>query len=303
MDRSKESLADEIAKLKKEKNAVILVHNYQRLEVQGVADFIGDSLGLAKQAAETDADIIVFCGVSFMAETAKILSPQKKVLLPVKEATCPMADMITADELLALKEKYPDAMVVCYVNTNADVKAVSDVCCTSANAVKVVKNIDDRIIFVPDRNLAAFCQRFTSKEIIPWDGYCYVHEKFSRDEVVRAKSAFPDAPLVVHPECTPDVIDEADEVLSTSGMVRFARETDAEVVLIGTEEGLIQRLNKEFPQKRFYSAGTPKICHNMKLTTLEDVYNALEYERFEVELPQEIMDRSKVALERMLQYV
>ena len=298
------NIVEEINKLKKEKNAIILVHNYQRPEIQDIADFLGDSLGLAKQAAETKARIIVFCGVRFMAETAKILSPGKMVLLPRKEAGCPMADMITAEDLRRLKKNYPDAKVVSYVNTNADVKAESDICCTSANAVKVVKNISaKRIIFTPDKNLAAYCQRFVDKEIIPWNGYCYVHERITKEEVLLAKEKFPDALLLVHPECKPSVIDLADEVLSTSGMVSFAKKSDKKRFLIGTEEGLIYRLKKENPGKEFYTAGTAKMCRNMKLTSLNDVYLSLKEERYPIELAGEIIKYAQKALTAMLKYV
>jgi len=295
------NIVEEITKLKKEKNAIILVHNYQRPEIQDIADFLGDSLGLAKQAAETKDGIIVFCGVRFMAETAKILSPEKTVLLPRKEAGCPMADMITAEDLRRLKKNYPDAKVVSYVNTNADVKAESDICCTSANAVKVVKNISTkRIIFTPDKNLAAYCQRFTDKEIIPWNGCCYVHERITEKEVRLAKEKFPDALLLVHPECNPSVIELADEVLSTSGMVSFAKKSDKKRFLIGTEEGLIYRLKKENPEKEFYAAGTAKMCRNMKLTTLNDVYLSLKEERYAIELPEGIIKSAGKTLTAML---
>jgi len=295
------NIVEEINKLKKEKNAVILVHNYQRPEIQDIADFLGDSLGLAKQAAETKARIIVFCGVRFMAETAKILSPGKMVLLPKKEAGCPMADMITAEDLRRLKKNHPDAKVVSYVNTNADVKAESDVCCTSANAVKVVKNIcAEKIIFTPDKNLAAYCQRFTDKEIIPWNGYCHVHERITKEEVLLAKEKFPDAFLLVHPECNPSVIDLADEVLSTGGMVSFVKKSDKKRFLIGTEEGLIYRLKKENPEKEFYAAGTAKMCRNMKLTTLNDVYLSLKEERYAIELPEGIIESAGKTLTAML---
>ena len=298
------NIVEEITKLKKEKNAIILVHNYQRPEIQNIADSLGDSLGLAREAAKTDARIIVFCGVRFMAETAKILSPGKMVLLPKKEAGCPMADTITAEDLRRLKKNYPDAKVVSYVNTNADVKAESDVCCTSANAVKVVKNISaKRIIFTPDKNLAAYCEKFVDKEIIPWNGYCYVHEKIREEEVRLAKEKFPDALLLVHPECDPSVIDLADEVLSTSGMVNFAKKSNKKRFLIGTEEGLIYRLKKENPGKEFYAAGTAKMCRNMKLTTLNDVYFSLKEERYAIELPEGIIKSAQKALMAMLKYV
>jgi len=298
------NMVEEITKLKKEKNAIVLVHNYQRSEIQDIADSLGDSLGLAREAAKTDARIIVFCGVRFMAETAKILSPKKMVLLPRKDAGCPMADMITAEDLRKLKEKHADAKVVSYVNTNADVKAESDICCTSANAIKVVRNIKaKKIIFTPDKNLAAYCQKFVDKEIIPWNGYCYVHEKIRKEEVRLAKEKFPDALLLVHPECNPSVIDLADEVLSTSGMLNFAKKTDKKIFLIGTEEGLIYRLKKENPGKEFYAAGTAKMCRNMKLTALNDVYFSLKEERYAIELPEGIIESAQKALEAMLKYV
>jgi len=298
------NIVEEITKLKKEKNAIILVHNYQRPEIQDIADFLGDSLELSREAAKTDTKIIIFCGVRFMAETAKILSPGKKVLLPRKEAGCPMADMITLENLRTLKEKYPDAKVVSYVNTNADVKAESDICCTSANAIEVVRNLKtERIIFTPDKNLAAYCQRFTNKEIIPWNGYCYVHEKIRKEEVRLAKEKFPDALLLIHPECNPSVIDLADEVLSTSGMLNFAEKSDKKRFLIGTEEGLIYRLKKENPGKEFYTAGTAKMCRNMKLTTLNDVYLSLREERYAIELPEGIIKSAQKALMGMLKYV
>ncbi|MBU4561930.1 quinolinate synthase NadA [bacterium] len=298
------NIVEEINRLKKEKKAIILVHNYQRPEIQDIADFLGDSLGLAKQAAKTRAKVIVFCGVRFMAETAKILSPKKTVIIPRKDAGCPMADMITAEDLRRLKKNYPDAKVVSYVNTNADVKAESDICCTSANAVKVVKNISaKRIIFTPDKNLAAYCQRFVDKEIIPWNGYCYVHEKIREEEVCLAKEKCPDALLLVHPECNPAVIDLADEVLSTSGMLNFAKKSDKKKFLIGTEEGLIYRLKKENPGKEFYTAGTAKMCRNMKLTTLNDVCFSLKEECYAIELPEGIIKSAQKALMEMLKYV
>jgi len=293
-----------IKKLKDKKNAVILAHNYQRAEVQDIADYLGDSLGLSQQANKTDAEIIVFCGVRFMAETAKILSPEKKVIMPREEAGCPMANMITPEDVLELRKKHPNAKVVSYVNTNADVKAVTDVCCTSANAVKVVKKIDaNEIIFLPDKNLGSYVKRFTDKKIILWDGFCYVHDQISKEEVLSSKKKYPEALLLVHPECRPEVIDIADEVFSTSGMIKFARKSSAKSFLIGTEEGIIHRLKKENPTKEFYPAGMPKICSNMKLTQLEDVYNALKEEKNVIDLPEGIIKASKKSLEAMLKYV
>lgn len=298
------SIEEEIHRLKREKDAIILAHNYQIPEVQDIADFVGDSLGLSKRAARTDARMIVFCGVRFMAETAKILSPERTVLLPRRDVGCPMAAMITAEDLRALKEKHPDAKVVSYVNTTADVKAESDVCCTSANAIAVVKNIEaERIIFTPDRNLASYCQRFVDKEIIAWDGYCHTHRRITKEEVLLAKERCPDALLLVHPECDPPVIDLADQVLSTGGMVKFVRESDRKRFLIGTEVGLIHRLKKENPGKECYSAGSAKICPTMKRTRLKDVHLALEQERYAIELPEEIIEAARRALEAMLSYV
>ncbi len=297
-------LIREITRLRKEKDAVILAHNYQRGEIQDIADFVGDSLGLSKEAAKLSCKIIVFCGVDFMAETAKILSPEKIVLLPRKEASCPMAGMITREKLLELKAKYPEAKVVSYVNTTAEVKAESDVCCTSSNALKVVQNIDaKKIIFVPDRNLASYVSRFTDKEIIPYDGYCYVHEKFRAEDIKTAKRIYPEAKVFVHPECRPEVIDLADEVASTGGMVKLAQLSKAKRFIIGTEEGLIYRLKKENPEKEFFSAGPARICINMKLITLEDVYLSLKEERYKVEIEDVIRIRAKKAINEMLKYV
>ncbi len=299
-----EKIEEEIRQLKKEKNAIILAHNYERPEIQDIADYLGDSLKLSKVASKTDVDIILFCGVTFMAETAKILSPRKTVLQPRVEAGCELADKITRKDLQRMKEKYPDAKVVSYVNTTADVKAESDVCCTSANAVNVVRNIEvDRVIFVPDRNLASYVQRFVDKEVIPWDGgYCYVHEYITKEEVLKAKEKYPDAVILVHPECNPSVIDIADKVLSTGGMVNFVGESDNKRFLIGTEEGIIYRLKKENPEKEFYPAGRKRFCWDMKMTTLKDVYLALKEGRYTVELPEDIIRSAAKALDAMLQY-
>jgi quinolinate synthase len=293
-----------IKRLKEEQDAVILAHNYQSAEIQELADFLGDSLALSRQAAETDASKIVFCGVKFMAETAKIISPEKTVLLPDGSATCPMANMVSSQDILNLKKQYPAAEVVCYVNSTAEVKSVSDVCCTSSNAQKVVESIPaQQIIFVPDRNLGSYCQRFTEKEIILWEGYCYVHQRISFEEVSSARRLWPDALLIVHPECCPEVIDLADEALSTDGMLKFVKKSNHKTFLIGTEEGLIVRLQRENPDKTFYAAGNPKICSNMKRTSLEDVYSALSENRTVIELPDNIMDQARLSLERMLAIV
>jgi len=297
-------LIEKIAHLKKEKDAIILVHNYQRSEVQDIADFLGDSLGLSRQAEKLSCKMIVFCGVRFMAETAKIISPEKMVLLSRKEAGCPMANMITKERLERMKREYPQAKVVSYVNTTAEVKAESDVCCTSANAIKVVQNIDaEKIIFVPDRNLAGYVSRFTDKEIIPYDGYCYVHDRIRAEDIKKAKEIHPDAVVLVHPECRPEVIDVADEIASTSGMVNFARRSKAKKFIIGTEVGLLYRLKKENPEKEFFTAGSALMCHNMKLTRLEDVYLSLREERYKIEISDSISKKARKALNEMLKYV
>ncbi|MCP4051258.1 MAG: quinolinate synthase NadA [bacterium] len=297
-------LIKKIKKLKKDKDAAILVHNYQPEEIQEIADILGDSLDLAKKAAETKHSRIVFCGVHFMAETAKILSPQKTVMLSNMDSGCPMADMVTVEALERLKAKHPEAKCVTYVNSPAAVKAVSDVCCTSANAVNIIRNIDAReIIFSPDKNLGAYCQKFTDKKIILWDGFCYVHAKFTRKEVSAAKHKYPDADLLIHPECNPEVVELADAVLSTSGMIKYVKESNKKIFLIGTEGGLIQRLKRENPDKEFYSAGTLKLCVNMKKTTLQDVYNCLSYNKNEIIMDEEIIKKSEKSLKEMLKYV
>lgn len=301
---SDQELTKKIQSLKNEKNAIIVAHNYQFPEIQDVADFVGDSLELSKKASGLKNDIIVFCGVRFMAETAKILAYDKTVLLPVKDAGCPMADMINAEQLAALKADHPNAKVVAYVNSSAEVKALTDVCCTSSNAVKIVQNIDaEEIIFVPDKNLGAYCQRFTKKKIILWEGHCYVHSRISPSEVRQSKINVPNAPLIVHPECSAQVIDMADAVLSTSGMLEYVKKSKASTFLIATEEGIIHRMKKENPGKQFYSAGTPKFCVNMKKTKLKDVLRALEEETFQIEVPKNIAEKAKASLDKMLEYL
>jgi len=296
-------IQNKIIKLLKEKKAVLLAHNYQINEIQQIADFLGDSLGLAQKAAETEAKTIVFCGVKFMAETAKILSPSKKVLLPEIDAGCPMAKMITPEDILDLKKQHPEAKVVSYVNTTAEVKAVSDVCCTSSNAVEVVKNINaDKIIFTPDTNLGHWVQRFVDKKMIIWDGFCYVHSGITPEEVMQAKNKFPEAPVIVHPECCKKVIDLADKVGSTGYMVKFARESDSNHMIIATEAGLIERLQRENPDKKFYSVGLPKICQNMKKISLESVYFALENNQYEINLSDKIINSANKALKLMFEY-
>ncbi len=300
----KDFLVEEILRLKKEKNAVILAHNYQLPEVQDIADVVGDSLELARAAVTRSEEVIIFCGVHFMAEGAKILNPDKRVFLPRIEAGCFMTEMMEMRQLLEMKREYPGAVVVAYVNTTAEMKAHADVCCTSANAVKVIQNIPaDEIIFVPDRNLAHYAQRFTDKKIYWPNSFCYVHQKFSREEVEKARQDHPDAIIVVHPECPPEVIDMADEVRSTGGMVRLPGEVDAKEFVIGTEEGLIYRLRRENPDRTFYPLGPARICVSMKITRLEDVLASLKESTFEIHVPEDIAARARVALERMLEYV
>ena len=295
----------EIVRLKRERRAVILAHNYQRPEIFEVADFIGDSLELARKAREVrDADVIVFCGVHFMAETAKVFNPNRRVLLPDLRAGCSLADAVTADGLAERKAElqaiYPDLKVVSYVNCTADVKALSDACCTSANAVKIVERIDsENILFVPDQNLANYVQGNTKKRVISWDGNCYVHHQITPEEVNRVKNSIPGIKVLAHPECRKDVLALADAVLSTSAMVDYARSSDAEKFLVVTECGLSDRLLMEIPDKRFYKAC--KLCRFMKMITLEGTLDSLIHLRYEITLSDEVREGAKRALERMLE--
>lgn len=301
-DNEFEKLHEEIKELKSKYNAVILAHLYQRAEVQDVADFTGDSLGLSQQAAKTDADVIVFCGVHFMAETASILSPQKTVLLPEAKAGCPMADMVTAEALRAKKLEYPDAIVVCYVNSSAEVKAESDICCTSANAVKVVRSVpaDKRILFVPDRNLGHYVGLQSGREIIYWNGYCNTHDKLTVPEVQKMKENYPNALVLVHPECRPNVVALADKVFSTSGMIEFAQKNEAQEFIIGTEMGILHQLNIKCPDKKFHIASQKLVCPNMKATSLEKVKWALEEMQPRIMVPEEIREKALTSVELML---
>ncbi|MFH1825680.1 MAG: quinolinate synthase NadA [bacterium] len=297
-----ESLVEKINKLKKKHNAVILVHNYQIGEVQDIADYTGDSLGLSIQAAKTKAEVIVFCGVNFMAETAKIISPDKKVIMPDPTAGCPMAEMITAKALKELKAQNPKAKVVCYVNSGADIKAESDICCTSANAVQIVQSIKEPgIIFVPDKFLGHYVStKVPEKKIILWPGYCPTHAKILPEHVQRVKDKYPEALVMVHPECRPETIALADQVLSTGGMLKFAKESKHKEFIIGTEIGIIHTLRKDNPDKMFHPVSEIAICPNMKLTTLEKVLWSLEELKTEVTVPAEIANKAKLAIERML---
>ncbi len=297
-------IAGEIRRLAKERNSVILVHNYQRGEVQDIADFVGDSLELSQKAAATDAEIIVFCGVHFMAETAAILSPEKTVLLPDVYAGCPMADMITADRLREKKRELPAATVVCYVNSSAEVKAESDMCCTSANAVKVIQSLTtDDLLFVPDQYLGDYISTQTGRPMTLWPGYCPTHVKIRSDDIIQRKKEHPGARVLVHPECRPEVIEMADEVLSTSGICRYARESDDDEIIIGTEIGIIYRLEKENPHKTFVPLSVLAVCPNMKRITPEKVLWSLRDASGRVTVPEEIRLRAKRAVDRMLEIV
>ncbi len=298
-------IALKIQELKKKQNAVILVHNYQLPEVQDIADFTGDSLGLSIEASQTNADVIVFCGVHFMAETAKILSPQKTVLIPDSNAGCPMADMITAQQLRDLKAKHKDAKVICYVNTSAEVKAECDYCCTSANAVEMLEKAftaDDKILFVPDKCLASYAAEKTKRNVIIWQGYCPTHVRILPEYVLEAKKLHPQAKVIVHPECITSVLNLADEVLSTAGMMRYAKESDAKEFIVGTEVEMIYPLKKANPEKNFYPATGLAVCPNMKKVTLDKVKQSLEELVHEIVLPEDILLRAKRPIDNMLKF-
>jgi len=297
------NLQSEIRNLKSAVGAVILAHNYQNPDIYDVADFIGDSLELARQARTASARLIVFCGVRFMAETAKLVNPEARIVLAAPDAGCQMADMITAEALRLRKCELGDVITVAYVNTPADVKAESDICCTSANAVKVVKSLphDKRILFVPDRHLATYVARETGREIVPWEGFCYVHASFRAADVARARKEHPDAFIVVHPECPLDVIDAADAVASTSGMARLAREHDE--IVLGTEAGMCNRIRRDSPDTKCRPLRRTALCRNMKLTRLEHVRAALEGAVPEIVVPELVATRARQALDRMLAVV
>ena len=298
-----ELLPGKIRKLKDERKAVILAHNYQPGEIQDLADFTGDSLGLSIKAAETDAKVIVFCGVQFMAETAAILSPEKTVLLPDKFAGCPLADMITAEQLRRLKQEHPDALVVCYVNSSAEVKAESDYCCTSANAVEIVSSLpqDRRIIFVPDQHLGRFVAERTGRDLVLWPGYCHVHVVITVDDIKNARAKYPDAIVMTHPECTEPVKEISDEMLSTGQMLKFAAKSTARQFIIATEIGIIHTLKKQNPEAEFVPASDRAICPNMKKITLEKIIWALEDMQYKISVPEAIREKAKKAIDRMVE--
>lgn len=319
------SLQEQILGLKSEKRAIILSHNYQRDEVQDIADFVGDSLELSRLAATSDCKMIVFCGVHFMAESASILSPDKTVLLPEADALCPMADMIRVDaprpvrksfpgfdnpppyvypaefSLKDIKMKYPGVPVVAYVNTTADVKAESDICCTSANVVKVIESLPgDTVICIPDKNLSLWAAKYTRKKVIAWDGYCNIHERVTRDDVMKARAEHPDALVMAHPECRLEVLEMADHVTSTSGMLRYAYASSSGEFIVGTEVGLMHRLRKENPEKFFYPLRKDMVCPNMKKTSLKSILKAFKENTYLVKVPEAIRIPAQRALDRML---
>jgi len=298
----KDTLIKEIKRLKTEKNALILAHNYQNIDIQDLADFRGDSLQLSILAKEVKAPVIVFCGVKFMAETAAILNPESTILLPAIDAGCPMADMITLKQLQAFKQNYPGSPVVCYVNSSVEVKAASDVCCTSSNAVKILQSLSTNkpILFVPDRNLGSWAAQQSGKKVITWDGYCLVHQYcFRVEDVLAVKSKYPDYKLLVHPECDPQIIKYADLVISTGGMVDWVKNNDK--AIIATEIGLTEYLQHIYPEKSLIPLSPKAICKNMKKTTLENVYNALKDNQYVISVEPNTAQKAKKAIDRMLE--
>ena len=301
-----ENIINKIKKLRKDKNAVILAHNYQRGEVQDIADYVGDSLGLSIEASKTKADIIVFCGVHFMAETAALICPDKKVLMPDDSAGCPMADMITAEDVKKLRAEHPNSVVVAYVNTSAAVKAESDYCCTSGNAVEIVKKIAEiekgrEIIFIPDKYLGDYVSKQTGIKMVLFNGYCPTHVKILPEHIIKAKSEHPGALVMAHPECRPDVLALADKVASTGGMIKFAQMSQAKEFIVASEIGILHRLKALDPEKKFYPATPLAVCPNMKRTTLEKILWSLEEEGFLVTIPPETAKRAKFPIDRMLE--
>ncbi len=296
------SIQRRIQELKHEKNGVILAHNYQLPEIQDVADYVGDSLELARIAASVDTDLIVFCGVRFMAETAKILSPEKKVIAPDYSAICPMAKMIDPDTVKELRKKHPEAFIIAYVNTTAEVKAEVDLVVTSASAVKVVEGIPGgkEVVFLPDKNLGAFVRHETSRNVILYSGFCPTHQRILKEDILLAREKWPNALVVAHPECVGEVLELCDHVAGTAGILRFCRESEAEEFIIATEQGMLHRLRKEIPGRKFYSPSELNICPNMKKTTIAKLLHSLETETVEVTVPQEISERAYHGLQHML---
>jgi len=299
-----EQLIERLQQLKKERNAIILAHYYMRPEVQAVADYIGDSFGLAEKAKTTDADVILFCGVHFMAESAKILNPDKIVLMPDERSGCPMADMVTGEGLRKLKAQHPNAKVVAYVNTSAEVKAETDICCTSSNALKVIEAVDtDEIIWVPDKNLGHYVSQFTDKKMIIWQGYCNTHDLLTPEEVLDLKKQYPDAPVAVHPECRPEVVALGDYVGSTTGILKYCRESNAKDIIVATEEGVRYMLEVESPDKTFHFASRFMVCPNMKVHNVKKMVRALETMEPQIHVDPEVAAKAKLSLDRMLEVV
>lgn len=298
----KEEIIKEIQDLKKKRNAVIVAHNYQVDDVQEVADVIGDSLALSKYCANVDKDVIVFCGVHFMAESAKILSPEKTVLLPEIDAGCPMADMVTKDALIEEKKKYPNATVVCYINSSAEVKSECDICCTSSNAIDIVRAVKSKdILFVPDQNLGSYVAKMVpEKNVILWKGYCVTHHRVKKDEIAKVKELHPNAEILVHPECQPDIVEAADFAGSTKQIIDYAAKSNKNEFIIGTEMGVLFKLKKDNPEKSFYLLSQGLICPNMKKTSLTSVYNALNEMKYEINLDETIRLKAKKSLDNML---
>lgn len=297
-----QKLVEDILRLKNERKAIILAHNYQEPEVQDIADFVGDSLGLSQEAAKTEAEVISFCGVHFMAETAAILCSDKTVLMPDLNAGCPMANMITLRQLKEQKKKHPHAIVVTYINSKAEIKAESDYCCTSSNAIKVVQTIpeDKEILFIPDKYLGSYIASQTKRNLILWEGFCPTHRRILPEDILKKKALHPKAEVLVHPECIPEVIAMASKVLSTTGICKYAKESKSEEFIIGTEIGILHRLKKENPEKKFYPASELADCPNMKLNSLEKILWSLEDLVYKVEVPEEIASRAKRSIDRML---
>jgi quinolinate synthase len=295
-------LKERLLQLKKERNAIILAHYYQRDEIQEVADFRGDSFLLAQKAAQTEADVIVFCGVHFMGESAKILAPNKTVIIPDERAGCPMADMVNVEGLRALKRQHPNATVVSYINTSADVKSETDICCTSANAVKVIESVEsDEIIWVPDKNLGDYVSKFTNKKMIIWEGYCNTHDMLTVKDVEEMKAQYPDAQFVVHPECRPEVVRLGDFVGSTTAIIKYCKESPCQEFIVGTEDGTGYQLRMDSPGKQFHFATKYLVCPNMKVNNLKKVVRCLETMQPEIYVPAEVADKARLSLERMLQ--
>lgn len=295
-------MKNRIAKLKEEKRAIILAHNYQPPEIQDIADLTGDSLELSRQAASTKAEVILFCGVAFMAETAAILNPDKIVILPRPDAGCPMADMITPEDIIAIKREHPDVPIITYVNSTAAVKAESTVCCTSANSIRIVESFSkaDSVYMAPDQNLAKYTARHTQKKVLHWHGYCPIHHHLTAQQVQQRKVQYSEAMFLAHPECRPEVLDLADVIQSTSGMLRYVTESSHRSFIIGTEEGILYPMRRQHPDKHFIPASEGLICSDMKRTSLDDVVHSLESLQPRITVPEEIRVRALSAVERML---